>query len=326
MYITHLDKSLKSGGLTADLRIMASNGGVATASMVSEKPTLTLLSGLAAGVLAGAWIGGLAERRKLITFDIGGTSADIGIIVDGRLAETDARSTSIAGFPLLTPMIDIHTIGAGDGSIAYIDHGGAFRVGPRSAGAAPGPAAYGMGGEEPTVTDANLVLGRLDAEDFLGGGMKLDVEAARRAVGGLARKLGLGLSEAAEGILTVINANMANAIRSRTVQKGIDPRGFSLVAFGGAGPLQGAEVAAMLGFAEVIVPPSPGITSAIGLLTTDLKYDAIRTQFQVSGRVDLERLDADLGEMESALVRQFAADHIPASDVSFRRSGDLRYV
>jgi N-methylhydantoinase A len=171
MYITHLDRSLKSMGLTADLRIMASNGGVATAGMVSEKPTLTLLSGLAAGVLAGAWIGGLAERRKLITFDIGGTSADIGIIVDGRLAETDARSTSIAGFPLLSPMIDIHTIGAGGGSIAYIDHGGAFRVGPRSAGAVPGPAAYGMGGEEPTVTDANLVLGRLDADDFLGGGM-----------------------------------------------------------------------------------------------------------------------------------------------------------
>jgi N-methylhydantoinase A len=157
---------------------MASNGGVATAGMVSEKPTLTLLSGLAAGVLAGAWIGGLAERRKLITFDIGGASAGIGIIVDGRLAETDARSTSIAGFPLLTPMIDIHTIGAGGGSIAYIDHGGAFRVGPRSAGAVPGPAAYGMGGEEPTVTDANLVLGRLDAVvgGILDGSLKAPLE------------------------------------------------------------------------------------------------------------------------------------------------------
>src|ERR1700690_1786851 len=182
MYITHLDKSLKSGGLTADLRIMASNGGVATASMVSEKPTLTLLSGLAAGVLAGAWIGELAQRRKLITFDIGGTSADIGIIVDGKFAETDSRSTSIAGFPLLMPMIDIHTIGAGGGSIAYIDQGGAFRVGPRSAGAVPGPAAYGRGGTEPTVTDANLVLGRLDKNDFLGGSMKLDEDAAHRAI------------------------------------------------------------------------------------------------------------------------------------------------
>ena len=320
-YITHLDQSLKSAGLTADLRIMASNGGVATAGMVSEKPTLTLLSELAAGVLAGAWIGGLAERRKLITFDIGGTSADIGIIVDGRL-----RSTSIAGFPLLAPMIDIHTIGAGGGSIAYIDHGGAFRVGPRSAGAVPGPAAYGMGGEEPTVTDANLVLGRLDGDDFLGGGMKLNSEAARQAVGSLATKLGLSLGEAAEGILSVINANMANAIRSRTIQKGIDPRGFSLVTFGGAGPLQGAEVAAVLDIPEVIIPPYPGITSAMGLLTTDFKYDAVQTEFQVSGAVDLKKLNKSLAEMQAGLAAQFDADHIPLAEVTFSRAGDFRYV
>ncbi len=263
-YIAHLDAALKEAGLTGDLRIMASNGGAATSGMVSEKPTLTLLSGLAAGVLGGAWIGELAQRRKVITFDIGGTSADIGIIVDGKFAETDSRSTSIAGFPLLMPMIDIHTIGAGGGSIAFIDQGGAFRVGPRSAGAIPGPAAYGRGGAEPTVTDANLVLGRLDEHDFLGGGMKLDVGASRRVVGELATKLGLDINETAEGILTLINANMANAIRSRTIQKGIDPRGFALVAFGGGGPLQGADVAAMLEIPEVIVPPYPGITSANG--------------------------------------------------------------
>ena len=223
--------------------------------------------------LGGAWIGALSGRRKLVTFDIGGTSADIGIVVEGRFAETDARSTSIAGFPLLLPMIDIHTIGAGGGSIAYIDHGGAFRVGPRSAGAVPGPAAYGRGGTEPTVTDANLVLGRLDKNDFLGGSMQLDEGAAHRAIETLADALGMNKLDAAEGVLTVINSNMANAIRSRTVQKGIDPREFALVAFGGAGPLHGVEVAAMLGFPEVIVPPYPGITSAMGLLTTDLKYD-----------------------------------------------------
>ncbi|RBP14000.1 N-methylhydantoinase A [Roseiarcus fermentans] len=325
-YITHLEASLKAAGISGDLRIMASNGGVATAGMVSEKPTLTLLSGLAAGVLAGAWLGEIARRRKLITFDIGGTSADIGIIVDGKLAETDSRSTSIAGFPLLSPMIDIHTIGAGGGSIAHIDRGGAFRVGPRSAGAAPGPAAYGRGGAEPTVTDANLVLGRLDAHDFLGGGMKLDVDAARRAVDGLATKLGLGLNETAEGILTVINANMANAIRSRTIQKGIDPRGFSLVAFGGGGPLQGADVAAMLEIPEVIVPPYPGITSAMGLLTTDFKYDAVRTAFEVSGAVDLAKLNRSLGQMEAGLVARFEADRIALDHVKFSRSGDLRYV
>ena len=325
-YVSRLEDALRDAGLRSELRVMASNGGVATPAMVSEKPVMTLLSGLAAGVLGGAWIGDLSGRRRLVTFDIGGTSADIGIVVEGRFAETDPRSTSIAGFPLLLPMIDIHTIGAGGGSIAYIDQGGAFRVGPRSAGAVPGPAAYGRGGKEPTVTDANVVLGRLDKNDFLGGSMKLDEDAAHRAIEALANSLGMSKLEAAEGVLTVINSNMANAIRSRTVQKGIDPREFALVAFGGAGPLHGVEVAAMLGFREVIVPPYPGITSAMGLLTTDLKYDTIRTQFQVSGNVDLDRLNADIAAMEDQLRRQFVADHLEAASMSFVRDGDLRYV
>jgi N-methylhydantoinase A len=325
-YVGRLENALRDAGLRSELRVMASNGGVATPAMVSEKPVMTLLSGLAAGVLGGAWIGGLSGRSKLVTFDIGGTSADIGIVVEGRFAETDARSASIAGFPLLLPMIDIHTIGAGGGSIAYIDHGGAFRVGPRSAGAVPGPAAYGRGGTQPTVTDANLVLGRLDKNDFLGGSMKLDEDAAHRAIEGLADALGMNKLEAAEGVLTVINSNMANAIRSRTVQKGIDPREFALVAFGGAGPLHAVEVAAMLGLPEVIVPPYPGITSAMGLLTTDLKYDIVRTEFQVSGSVDLDRLNADIAGMESQLRKQFAADHLESAGMSFVRDGDLRYV
>ncbi len=325
-YIGRLDGALKDAGLRADLRIMASNGGVATPAMVSEKPVVTLLSGLAAGVLGGAWIGGLSNRNKLITFDIGGTSADIGLVVDGNFVETDPRSSSIAGFPLLLPMIDIHTIGAGGGSIAYIDQGGGFRVGPRSAGAVPGPAAYGRGGAQPTVTDANLVLGRLDAGAFLGGSMSLDSAASHKVIEELAGRLGMDKLEAAEGVLTVINNNMANAIRSRTVQKGIDPREFALVAFGGAGPLHGAEVAAILGIPEVIVPPFPGITSAMGLLTTDLKYDAIRTQFQVSSNVDMERINTDFADMERQLLDQFAADHLPSEKVTFARFGDLRYV
>ncbi len=325
-YVGRLEAALRDAGLRSELRVMASNGGVATPAMVSEKPAMTLLSGLAAGVLGGAWIGALSGRRKLVTFDIGGTSADIGIVVEGHFAETDARSTSIAGFPLLLPMIDIHTIGAGGGSIAYIDHGGAFRVGPRSAGAVPGPAAYGRGGTEPTVTDANLVLGRLDKSDFLGGSMQLDEGAAHRAIEKLADALGMTKLDAAEGVLTVINSNMANAIRSRTVQKGIDPREFALVAFGGAGPLHGVEVAAMLGFPEVIVPPYPGITSAMGLLTTDLKYDIIRTAFQISGNVDLDRLNADFAAMELQLNKQFAADHLQPDSLTFVRDGDLRYV
>lgn len=325
-YVTRLEAALRQIGIAGELRIMASNGGVATARMVREKPALTLMSGLAAGVLGGGWVGAAAGRDRLITFDIGGTSADIGIIDRGQIVETDARSTSIAGFPLLMPMLDIHTIGAGGGSIARVDPGGAFRVGPQSAGATPGPAAYGRGGTLPTVTDANLVLGRLDPGDFLGGAMALDSLAATAVLQGLADQLGLPLNEAAEGVLTILNANMANAIRSRTVQKGIDPRGFALVAMGGAGPLHGAEVAAMLGIPEVIVPPYPGITSAMGLLVTDLKYDAVKTLFQTSGAFDLVRVNTDLAAMQADLAARFAADSIAAADVSFTRVGDLRYV
>ncbi len=325
-YVARLEGRMKESGLTADLHIMGSNGGVATAKMVGERPVITMLSGPAAGVLGGVWAGALSGRDNLITFDIGGTSADIGIVTGGRFAEATARDTWIAGFPLLTPMIDIHTIGAGGGSIAHVDAGGAFRVGPRSAGAVPGPAAYGRGGTLPTVTDANVVLGRLDPGNFLGGAMSLDVAAARAVIARFAETVKLSVEQAALGILTIINANMANAIRSRTVQKGIDPRGHSLVAFGGAGPLHAVEVAQALGIAEVLVPPAPGITSAMGLLTTDLRYDAVRTCFQVSGALDLARIEAAFADMEREIAAQFAADGVAPADMGFARAGDLRYV
>jgi len=325
-YVSRLGEALRASGLGADLHIMASNGGVATPAMVADKPVLTLLSGPAAGVLGGAWAGELSGRRRLITFDVGGTSADIGLVVDGASSEATARDTWIAGYPIIVPMIDIHTIGAGGGSIAHVDAGGAFRVGPKSAGADPGPAAYGRGGVEPTVTDANIVLGRLDADGFLGGEMKLDPAAAARAIARLADHVGLDPLETAAGVLTIVNSNMANAIRSRTIQKGIDPRGFALVAFGGAGPLHGAEVAAMLEIPEVIVPLYPGITSAIGLLTTDLKYDATKTTFQVRGEIDASALEQDFATMERGLGAQFAADGIAPAQVSFARWADLRYV
>ncbi len=325
-YVDNLESTMKASGLKADLHIMGSNGGVVTAGLVSERPVLTLLSGPAAGVLGGAWCGDLADRKKLITFDVGGTSADIGIVNEGRFSEATARDTWIAGYPLMVPMIDIHSIGAGGGSIAWQDSGGTFRVGPRSAGSQPGPAAYGRGGSEPTVTDANVVLGRLSKDNFLGGEMDLDEAAAERAVGDFARKLGLTLHDCAEGILTILNANMANAIRSRTVQKGIDPRDHALVAFGGAGPLHGVEVAAELGIKEVLVPPYPGITSAVGLLTTDHKYDAIKTEFQVQGEVDRERLNTDLEAMEAALGQQFKDEGIDLDRARFERTADMRYV
>ncbi|MEO1491325.1 MAG: hydantoinase/oxoprolinase family protein [Pseudomonadota bacterium] len=325
-YVSSLEGELAAEGLKADLHIMASNGGVATAAMVSERPVVTLLSGPAAGVLGGAWTGGLSGRTSLITFDVGGTSADIGIVVEGRFAEATPRDTWIAGFPLMVPMIDIHTIGAGGGSIAHQDKGGAFKVGPRSAGARPGPAAYGHGGTEPTVTDANVVLGRLDPGNFLGGEMGLDVAASEAVVDGLAATLGMDRLACAEGIVTIVNANMANAIRSRTVQKGLDPRDFALVAFGGGGPLQAADVAAMLSIPEVIVPAHPGITSAMGLLTTDLQYDAIRTAFMFSGAMDHGQIEARFADMEAGLLKQYAADGVDAARVSFKRTADIRYV
>ena len=325
-YMQRMGARMEEAGVSAELHVMSSNGGVATVRTVTERPVVTLLSGPAAGVLGGRWSGELSGRRKLITFDMGGTSADIGIVDEGRFAEASARDTWIAGYPVLVSMIDIHTIGAGGGSIARIDRGGGFRVGPESAGAVPGPAAYGRGGADPTVTDANVVLGRLERDYFLGGAMALDEAAATAAIGRLASALGLDEREAAEGVLAIVNANMANAISSRTVQKGVDPRDFSLVAFGGAGPLHAVEVAARIGIPEVVVPSFPGLTSALGLLTTELRYDAVRTQFQVSGELDLGRLNGDLAAVETGIARQFRADGVDRSEVGFERSGDLRYV
>ncbi|MEZ5667202.1 MAG: hydantoinase/oxoprolinase family protein [Alphaproteobacteria bacterium] len=323
-YVANLSDGLRRAGLDATLHIMGSHGGALTPSMVTQNPVLTLLSGPAAGVHGGAWSAG--DRRRLITFDVGGTSADIGIVREGRITEAAARDTAIGGFPVLVPMIDIETIGAGGGSIAHVDRGGAFRVGPHSAGSTPGPACYGKGGTRPTVTDANLVLGRLDPDHFLGGAMALDAAAAERVIAELADALGLSPFECAAGTLTILNANMANAIRSRTVQKGLDPRDFALVAFGGAGPLHGAEVAELLGIPEVVIPAHPGITSAAGLLTTDLKYDAIKTEFMAEGAIDTARLGRDFDELTAGLAAQFAADGIGPEAIALSRSGELRYV
>lgn len=325
-YVERLTGGLASHGIGAELRIMRSNGGLANAATVSDFPVQTMLSGPAAGVMGGAWVAGLMGRRNVITFDVGGTSADIGIVTEQGISEASARDTSIAGYPLLVPMIDIHTIGAGGGSVAYVDEGGAFRVGPRSAGAEPGPACYGKGGDEPTVTDANLVLGRLDPEYFLGGRMPLYPDRAEAAVGRLAQQLGLSLEEAAEGVLTIVNHNMANAIHSRTVQKGYDPREFALVAFGGAGPLCAVEVARLLDVPEVIIPPSPGITSALGLLTTDLKYDLVQTEFMRSDAADTAKLHADFTRLAEQAIGHVEADGFRREQVRVERFADCRYI
>src|SRR5262245_41446521 len=312
-YLDRLAEGLEQRGVEGELHVMMSSGGVASERAAAERPVTLLMSGPAAGILGGQWAGGLAGRRRLITFDMGGTSADIGIVTEDGIAEASARDTWIGGYPLLVPMLDVHTIGAGGGSIAYVDEGGAFRVGPRSAGADPGPACYGQGGEEPTISDAHVVLGRLDPERFLGGRMRLDRDAAVEVVGKLAERLGLPRDETAEGILTIANSNMARAIRSRTIEKGHDPREFALVAFGGAGPLHAAEVAESLGVPEVLVPPYPGITSAAGLLTSDLKYDQMRTVFQLQGSVDADRINRELDGLERELRVLLERDGVPDS-------------
>ena len=325
-YLARLESALSDEGVPGKLHVMMSNGGVASAAQAARRPVTLLLSGPAAGVLGSVWAGARSSRERLITFDMGGTSADIGIVTEQGIAEASARDTEVAGYPLLVPMIDIHTIGAGGGSIAFVDEGGGFRVGPRSAGATPGPACYGLGGVEPTVSDANVVLGRIDPSRFLGGEMALDREAGVAAVAELAGRLGLGLLEAAEGIITIANANMAAAIRSRTIQKGRDPRDFSLVALGGAGPLHAAEVADSLGVPEVLVPAYPGITAAMGLLTSDLKYDQMRTAFMFEGAFDPTRLDGDLADMEAELRTSLSADGVADEDVEVTAALDARYV
>jgi N-methylhydantoinase A len=325
-YVERLTVRMAEAGMHAELRLMRSNGGGATAAFAGTYPATLLLSGPAGGVIAGAQIGAASGRRNLITFDMGGTSADIGIVTDRGITEAAARDTFIAGYPILVPMIDVQTIGAGGGSIAYVDPGGAFRVGPRSAGARPGPACYGLGGTEPTVTDANVVLGRLRPDHFLGGTMSITPEFAASAIDRLSKQLGMDPVEAAAGVVTVVNHNMANAIRSRTIQKGRDPRQFSLVAFGGAGPLHAVEVARSLGVPEVIVPVYPGITSATGLLSTDLKYDFIQNEFMLDSDADLDRLNRDFARLDAEAQAQLAHDGVAHEGISLSHAADCRYV
>jgi len=325
-YLERLTDSLSAEGVDADLLVMRSNGGLASTTEAAQRPVTLMLSGPAAGLLGAQWAGDLVGRGRLITFDMGGTSADIGLITEDGINVASARDTHIAEYPLLVPMFDIETIGAGGGSIAYLDDAGAFKVGPRSAGAVPGPACYGRGGEEATITDAHVVLGRLDPERFLGGQMRLDADRAGAALDRLAAALGMSRLEAAAGVLTVANANMAQTIRSITVERGRDPRHFSLVAFGGAGPLHAAELAEVLGVPEVIVPPHPGITSAMGLLTGDLRYDTMRTVFAVEGRIDAAALNCEFEALTTELVERLRHDGAAQDEISVQRMLDCRYV
>ena len=279
-------KDLAVGGVRC---LMKSNGGMTLLDTITERPVDTLLSGLAAGAVAGNFFGQLAGYKNLITLDMGGTSCDVGLIVDGQLHYTTGFEIEW-GIPVAAPMIDVATIGAGGGSIAWVDRGGFLRVGPQSAGAAPGPAAYGIGGDRPTVTDADLVLGRLNPAYFLGGQMPLYLDRAETAIGQLGKRLGMSVEESAGAIVRVVNDNMASTIRLLTVEKGVDPREFALVAFGGAGPLHASSLARSLQIPRVVIPVHPGLCSAFGTLIANMRVDKVWTQAYRSDDLDLSRV------------------------------------
>ena len=329
-YLRNLESRLRANGIKAMIRIMQSNGGISTIENSSELPIGLLLSGPAGGVIGGRWTGEHCGKDNVITIDIGGTSADISVIEGGELRIKNPRDTEVAGLPVLVPMIDIDAIGAGGGSIAYIDPGGAFRVGPRSAGAVPGPACYAKGGEEPTVTDAQVVLGRMDPEHFLGGDLKIDASLSEKAIRKhIAEPLNLSLEDAALGILKIINNNMALAINANSVAKGVDPRNFSLMGFGGAGPLHSVSLAEAIYAKDVISPVHPGITAATGLLVTDLQYEYTQSTLMVlndAGEEEFGRVNAVIDDLIARANRQLDADGIPARQRIFRQVAECRYV
>ncbi|MGC6512396.1 MAG: hydantoinase/oxoprolinase family protein [Parvibaculales bacterium] len=329
-YLNNLESKLKDMGMTAGLRIMQSNGGVSTVPAASSRPVSILMSGLAGGVVGGRWAANMSDEKNVISIDIGGTSADISVVNNNAIKIKNPRDCYVGGYPVLAPMMDLVTIGAGGGSIAFIDAGGAFRVGPRSAGATPGPACYGRGGTEPTVTDANLVLGRLDAKSLVGGSLELDYDLAYKAIDEhIARKLGMSVEEAALGILEIINANMAMSIRANSVARGIDPRDFVLSPFGGAGPLHGVALAEIIGAKAVIVPPEPGINAAIGMLLTDTQYEFSGTQIRNLSNLtaaDYDKINATLKQIRTQALDQLTQDGFDESELHFELIAECRYV
>src|SRR6185312_7771355 len=288
-YVNELASELGQLGIEAPLQIMQSRGGVTSAGLVAERPVSVLLSGPAAGVIGARHAGSMSGIDDLITIDVGGTSADICLVQANKpLVTTEG---TIDTYPLRVPMVDVATIGAGGGSLAWVDAAGNFRVGPQSAGADPGPACYGRGGTGATVTDASIVLGFLNPDYFAGGSLRLDPDAAHRAVEAFGKKVGLGAVEAAAGIHRILNSRMADAIRLVSIRRGYDPRDFALVLLGGAGPVHGGRLAAELSISKLVVPALPGVLSALGLLVARIEHDQAVT---VASRLDAPGLHSGL--------------------------------
>ncbi len=322
-YLLQLGKKLEEIGMRAPIRVMQSNGGVMSASTARAKAIQTLFSGPVGGTIAGVEIGKKLDFDKLICVDMGGTSFDVSLVIDKK-ADVESQ-TELQGLPILSPTVSMHTIGAGGGSIAYLA-GGALRVGPRSAGAMPGPACYGRGGSEPTVTDANLFLGRLPQIAKLGGNLPLDSDASQRALDSVGTQLKLAPEEVASGIISIVNAAMANAIREITVSRGIDPRDFSLVAFGGAGPLHAIAIAEELELKSVVIPANPGVLSAWGMLQADTRHDQVLNFYSLLHEISLPQFEEALKKLRVQSKEILDSESIPVNLQEFRPAVDLRYV
>jgi N-methylhydantoinase A len=323
-YLSSLEERLLASGYVHGVLTVGSSGGMMTTDTARRVPIKTIFSGPAGGVSQACFVGGAAGVRDFITYDMGGTSTDVCLVRD--LTPVMTSDSMVGAFPVKVPQIDMHTVGAGGGSIAWIDVDGSLQVGPRSAGASPGPAAYGLGGTEPTVTDANVVLGRIGTSKRLGGSITVDAGRARAAVEALAGRLGgvLGVEALAEGMIRLAVARMTSAIREISIQRGYDPRDFTLIAFGGAGPMHALAMAEEIGIPRVLVPRHPGNFSALGLLASDIKHDDVRTR--VGPLRAQHALVAGLfEEMASAARRQLELEGFGAEQQRLLRSVDLRY-
>jgi N-methylhydantoinase A len=322
-YLDDLEARLERELGAARLFVVQANGGTASVAAAKARAVTTVNSGPAGGVVAAAWYGRRQARPRIVSVDMGGTSFDIGLIEDGQTKAT--TEGAFQGLPVKIPIVDLHVIGAGGGSIAWIDPGGALNVGPRSAGADPGPACYGRGGAEPTVTDANLVLGRINPDYFNGGRIALDGGAAERAVGRLAGSLGLTIDDTALGIVAVVNANMTKGIAAVTIERGIDAREFSLLSFGGAGGLHAVDLARDLEMAEAVIPPMAGTFSALGLLVTETRYDYVVALGGIAtDAIEPGDIEARYAEMESGALATLADQGFTGQGVRLERAADLK--
>ncbi|MRG84844.1 hydantoinase/oxoprolinase family protein [Salinibacillus xinjiangensis] len=325
-YIKKLKTNLKDAGVKSNLHLMQSNGGIATSEMAAEKPINLLLSGPVAGLIGGIKAAKNSGFENVITLDIGGTSADIGVAPSGEMRMRHLLDTQIGQYNAMIPMVDIDTIGAGGGSIAYVDKGGIFRVGPQSAGADPGPACYDRGGELPTSTDANVLLGRLHPDSKLAGSMPLKPELSEWAYKKhIAEELNMDVRDAAAGALKIMTHNMVNAIEMNSVRKGYDPREFTLVATGGAGPLFACDIAEELNIPYVVIPPYPGITAAMGLLSTDITYEKVTTLWGSLSSPDTAEIKSKFKGLEDEAITTLKNDGFDLEDIVLKRVCDCRY-